>query len=264
MRIPANALVDENGNPPPGLVKVAISTYDIEAEMEMPGDYTIAAPGNIKTIGAMESYGAAYVEVRDGNRSYNLKKDVEAELLIPIAAPQQAVGAPLTPAMAIYHYDEKLGVWNETGSASLTPGGYATKVRHFSAINADVEKQEPACIHVRTFGTGGILPDEFDLEVTIPADPGSGAAAKIRTGTIDSASTDDHVIYNLPVNRDIVLVRPTARSSSIPAAPTGRRSTRPTMRCAPTPRSCSFPTRRGNCPTAWNICRVWEPSSPMT
>ena len=204
--IPAGSLVDADGNEPPGMVEVAISTYDIEAEMEMPGDWTVAEEGEVEARGAMESYGAAFVEVRDATREYNLAPGAAAELRIPVAPAQLAVGAPLAPSIPVFHYDEARGVWNETGQADLDGMAYVAKVEHFSAINADVEKVEPACIHVRTESDGGVMPDQFTLEVTIPADPGSGAAAKVRSGTIDASASDDHVVYNLPENRDIVLV----------------------------------------------------------
>lgn len=206
VRIPANSLVDANGDLPAGNVEIAISTYDIEAEMEMPGDWTVAAPGEVEAIGSMESYGAAFVEVRDASGELNLAPGAAAELLIPVAAGQLAVGAPLAPSIPIFHYDEDRGVWNRTGEAELDGLAYVAKVEHFSAINADIEKSEPACVHIRTESAGGVMQDQFMLEVTIPADPGSGAAARVRSGMIDASSTDDHTVYNLPEGRDIVLV----------------------------------------------------------
>ena len=205
LRIPAGSLVDAEGNPPPGLVDVAISTYDIEAEMEMPGDWTVAPEGSVAATGSMESYGAAFVEIRDGQREYNLAEGASAELVIPVAPGQLDIGAPLKPVIPIFHYDETRGVWNRTGEAELQGLSYVAKVAHFSAINADVEKQTPACIHLRV-ESGGAMPSQLGIEVTIPADPGSGAAARVRSGLIDASVTDDHVIYNLPENRPILIV----------------------------------------------------------
>ena len=205
VRIPANALVDAAGKPPTGAVDVAISTYDIEAEMEMPGDYTISDEGRTEWIGTMESYGAAFVEVRDGATEYNLAPGASAELVIPVAQAQLATGAPLDPEIPIFHYDEGVGTWHRTGDATLDGQRYVASVAHFSAINADVEKADPACIHVRT-SDADAMPDRFVLEVTVPADPGSGAAARTFSAAIDAARDDDHVVYNLPVDRNIVLV----------------------------------------------------------
>ena len=206
VRIPANSLVDANGNPPTGMVTVSISTYDIEAAMEMPGDYSVALEGTDEVISGMESYGAAFVDVRAGATEYNLASGSVAEINIPVAQAQLAIGAPIDPIIPIFHYDEDRGVWNKTGQAELTPNGFTTKVAHFSAINADVEKQQPACIHIETDTSNGIIPDQFQLEYTIVSAPGSGAAPIVRTGSIDAASSDDHVIYNLPENRDVVIV----------------------------------------------------------
>lgn len=206
VRIPAGALVDADGNPPPGAVEVAISTYDIEAEMEMPGDYTIADPGETRPVGVMESYGAAFVEARDATRRYNVREGAAAELVIPVAMSQLAAGGPLPSQIPILHYDEERGVWNRTGEAQLDGTSYRTEVAHFSAINADLEKVQPACVHIRTQTDTGVLPDQFALEFTVPADPGTGAAATVRTGFIDASADDDHVIYNLPEDREILLV----------------------------------------------------------
>ena len=205
VRIPAGGLVDAAGNPPPGNVEVAISTYDIEAAMEMPGDYTTAAPGSAEAIGFMESFGAAFVQVRDDTRIYNLAEGVQAELTIPAAGPQLAAGAALPPSIPIFHYDDERGVWNETGTAERDGDRFVTQVAHFSAINVDLEFTDPACIHVRT-EPGGVMPDQLNLELTIPSAAGIGAAPTVMTGVLNAAQTNDHVLWRLPAGRDVVIV----------------------------------------------------------
>lgn len=204
IRIPANSLVDADGNPPTGNVEVALVTYDIEAAMAMPGDYTVAKEGQIDRIAVMETFGAGGINVTAGGKTYNLLPGATAKLRIPVAPNQIAAGAVLPPQIPILHYDEVRGVWNETGTAQLQGTTYVTEVKHFSSVNADVLKTEQSCVHVSTSGENGAMPNIFNIEVTIPM--GAGSAPRIRTLEINRAFGDDHSIINLPNDKDIILV----------------------------------------------------------
>jgi mono/diheme cytochrome c family protein len=82
---------------------------------------------------------------------------------------------------------------------------YRATVRHFSAINVDVLKNDQSCVRVLSPN----LPASYKLEVTIPM--GTGAAPKVISRLIDNSPPSEHVIYNLPSNVNIMLVpiRPT-------------------------------------------------------
>jgi hypothetical protein len=211
VRIPANALQDQNGQPPSGTVQVSVSTVDLASPGQMPGDYTVQDPGGgAKT---MESFGAGTIDVTAGNRRFNLRPGVEAEVRIPIDASQLVTGATQPATISILFYDERRGVWVEEGQATLGAGEYVAKVKHFSAINADLVKTNQSCVRVDS----PTLPATYSLEVTAP----TSAAPKVFTNTITNTPPRVHVVYNLPSNTNIILtpIRPATGTS--PAVPIG-------------------------------------------
>ena len=207
--IPANSLVDENGQPPAGTVRVSVSTIDLLSPEQMPGDYTVDV-GNSDTR-VMESFGAGSIEITAGGKRYNLKSGAQATMRIPVDPGQLAAGGPLPNTIPILFYDEKAGVWREEGNATLTGTGnaraYVAQVKHFSTINADTLKQDQACVKVLSPQPG--MPQSYNLEVTIPQP--NGNAPKVKTVLMDNTAPSTHVIYNLPVQTNIVLV-PTSTS----------------------------------------------------
>ncbi len=200
--IPANALVDSDGNPPAGNVQVSLSTIDLLSPEQMPGDYTVALPGNDTRV--MESFGAGSIEITGGGKRYNLRPGNQAEVRIPVDPAQLAAGGPLPPTIPILYYDEKLGVWHQDGTMPLQGAGaaraYVAKVKHFSTINGDTLKQDQACVRVLSPS----LPASYNLEVTIPQP--SGNAPKVKVQLMSNGAPSEHAIYNLPTNTNIVLV----------------------------------------------------------
>ena len=67
VRIPANALVDASGNPPPGQVEITIATIDLFAPNGMPGDLTVETE---EETGVMESFGAGSIEITADGKPY--------------------------------------------------------------------------------------------------------------------------------------------------------------------------------------------------
>jgi hypothetical protein len=202
VRIPANSLADEHGQPPPGLVTVQLSTVDLQSPNQMPGNYTVSqGPG---AVGVMQSWGAATIAIYSGNTQYNLKSGVTATVILPVDPGQIAAGAPLPATIPMLHYDETLGVWNQTGTASLgTVNGkpaYIAQVKHFSALNTDLIKQDQSCISVQNQN----MPGSYDLEVTIPQT--GGAAPVKRLFTAVTGNNVENVMLNLPKNTNIVMV----------------------------------------------------------
>jgi hypothetical protein len=198
VRIPANALVDERGQPPTGNVDVALSTVDLMSPEQMPGDYTVKSAGGGTQV--MQSYGAGIVEITGAGRRYNLKSGATAQVEIPVDPSQLAAGGPLPPTIPLLFYDERAGVWIPEGDATLAGTVYVATVKHFTPFNTDTLKVNQSCVRVLS----PTLPSTYNLEVTIPMGP--GAAPKVITNLINNAPPSEHVIYNLPSNVNIVLV----------------------------------------------------------
>jgi len=193
--IPANSLVDQDGNAPAGNVEVTVYTIDPRAPFDMPGDWTVAGPGG---TGTMETYGALGIEVTGGGKKYNLRPGATARVTIPIDPAQLAAPDPEPATIPLLFYDDTTGVWRQEGTLQRQGNAYVADVPHFSTINADVLKVGQSCVHIHS----PLLPPIYNLEVTIPR---PGGAPRVMTQQIDN-STFDHVIYNLPNGTDIVLV----------------------------------------------------------
>ncbi len=202
VRIPANSLVDANGQAPAGAVTVQLSTVDLQSGNQMPGDYSVLQGAG--SIGVMQSWGAATVAIYAGGTAYNLKPGATATVILPVDPAQLAAGGPLPATIPFLHYDETLGVWKETGTATLTnfngKPAYQTKVSHFSALNTDLVKQDQSCLSVQNQN----MPANYDLEVTIPQTGGAAPVKRLFT-SVTGANTEQ-VMLNLPKSTNIVLV----------------------------------------------------------
>ncbi|XIA62100.1 carboxypeptidase-like regulatory domain-containing protein [Bradyrhizobium sp. TZ2] len=223
VEIPANALIDPSTNSPPtGPVQVALSTVDLTASNQMPGDYS-ADDGSGK-IFAMESFGAGSVEIGAGTSRYQLRRGATATVTIPVDITQIAGGAHLDTKIPFLYYDERQGIWRQDGDATLTGSGvsaaYVKTVTRFSAMNADILKSGQSCVAVEVDPAAGFsLP--FDAEVVMQPSVVNPNVIQVRTLTVDTTRTN--VIYNLPNNSDIVLtpiiqgVLPDGSTGNVPA-----------------------------------------------
>lgn len=198
VRIKANSLQDASGKAPAGPVRISLSTVDIMSPDQMPGDYTVALR-NGGTRG-MESYGAAIVEITSGGTKFNLRPGTTAEITIPVDPGQLAAGGTLPSTIPILFYDEVRGVWTEDTTATLQGNVYVAKVKHFSAINADVLKTDQACVRVDASDPG--LPGGFRMQVIVPR---GTAAPQVVDQPVDNSLVKEHVVYNLPTNTNITL-----------------------------------------------------------
>jgi hypothetical protein len=198
--IPANALQNSAGVAATAPVTIDLTTIDLESPEQMPGDYSVRPlAGGVQV---MQSYGAGMVEIYAGGSEFNLKPGATAVLTIPVDPSQLTAGGPIPPTIPILFYDEVNGIWVEEGSAALNGAGtaYIAQLSHFSAINADTLKNDQACVRVLSPS----LPASYELEVQVPQ--GGGAAPKVLHATITNTPPHQHVIYNLPINTNIVLV----------------------------------------------------------
>jgi cytochrome c5 len=200
VEIPADALRDSRGRRATGNVEIALSTVDLLSPEQMPGDYTVRLPGGATKV--MQSYGAGTVEITSGGQRFNLKPGTTAKVTIPVDPSQLATGAPLPPTIPLLFYNERDGVWEQEGTATLQGNAYVANVKHFSAINTDQVKTNQSCVEIDS----PTLPPTYKLEYTIPQPGSPGAAPIVRNATIDNSAPSIHVIYNLPSATNIVLV----------------------------------------------------------
>ena len=207
VRIPANSLVDAGGNAPAGPVEIQLSTVDLGSGNQMPGDYTVA--DGDKAIGAMQSWGAALVDLRAGGQEVDLRAGATAELIIPVDRVQIEAGVPLDPTIPLLSYDEPRGVWRQDGDATLDTSGpvpvYVAKVSHFTAYNMDLIKTDQSCVVIQNQG----MPANYDLEVTVPQSGGAAPVVRVKTGVTGGVS--ETVLINLPASTNITLGRRSAR-----------------------------------------------------
>ena len=205
VEIPPNSLIDTaTGQPPGGPVQISLSTVDLNAAGQMPGDFSALDP-NGRVVG-MESFGAGSVEIRSGGRSYNLKPGAKAKVTIPVDGTQLAGNAGLPNRIPFLYYDEEKGVWTQEGEAQLAGSGpsaaYVKEITHFSPMNADILKFDQSCVAVELDPAAGFtLP--LDVEVSMPPAQFNPNVIQNRILTVESTS---EVIYNLPEGTDIVLV----------------------------------------------------------
>ncbi|MGB0384511.1 MAG: pre-peptidase C-terminal domain-containing protein [Ardenticatenaceae bacterium] len=137
--LPANSLVDANGNPATSPLQLQVYTYDLTQE-EMPGDMS-ALDSDGQPV-ALESAGVFFAEFSDasGNK-YNLAPNTQAEISIPVDE-----SAQWPDVIPLWSYDESRGLWIEEGQASRVGDRFVGGVAHFSIWNFDIKWGNPACI----------------------------------------------------------------------------------------------------------------------
>ena len=172
--IPANALVDANGNKPPDLVEVEVSTVDVFSPEAMPGDWGIRFPRGDRSEnnehwgirfpwdgrsenseqGFMQTLGAGSVSVTAGGESYQLKPNTTAKLTIPVDPTAirifQGMEQQLPPKIPLLLYQEKQGTWKEISTAVLneSKSAYVADLHHFSDWNMDVVFSDVSCTQI--------------------------------------------------------------------------------------------------------------------
>ena len=189
IRIPANSLVGPGGSLPTGPLTADIATLNI-ADGEAPGDWG-ARSGTRETN--LISYGATFVEFRDSSgQKYNLAPGAQAELEMFVPA-AMAAGAPTN--VKLWSYSESDGFWKVSGSASFSTSNasFTGKVTHFSTINADVEKDDDACLKVLIYPP---IPTGVKLRVT------SSEFSQSFEFVLDAAING---VFRLPNNTDVQL-----------------------------------------------------------
>ena len=146
--LPADALVDSDGNPVSGDIEVALTPLDVS------DDTTLEAfPGGFAAIdvsgetGALLSLGLAEFDLRQDGQPLNLAPGATATLRVPIYVTELDDGTPVAAGVTIplWSLDETTGDWVQEGTGTAvadaaSPTGFAfeAEVSHFSWWNCDV------------------------------------------------------------------------------------------------------------------------------
>ena len=190
--MPANALVGPSGAAPTGMLTAHLATLNI-ADGEAPGDWGAMLGGKETNL---ISYGATFVEFRDAaGVKYNLAPGMEAKVEM-FTPPGMLAGAPATARF--WSYDETDGFWKESGGANFVAGSgsFDGRVKHFSTINTDVEKDDDACLKVLIYPP---IPTGVKLRVT---DPTGAVFTQAFEVVLDAGI---NAVYRLPANTNVRL-----------------------------------------------------------
>ena len=219
--LPANSLVDGNGNAATSNVIAEITIIDPGFDPDlMPGNFETIDP-NTGDVAHIESFGAVNVTFSDENANrYNLAEGQVAMVRIPLAS-----GANSPPnTIPLYYFDDVTGFWVEEGTATLMNVAgkkyYEGRVSHFSTWNADylyesvqikgcVQDGEGNAVHFAAIQAQGVsysgqaitssdITGNFSVtakpssEVLLSARSSSGLSrtSEIFTGTEDLQQTD--------------------------------------------------------------------------
>jgi hypothetical protein len=190
VHIPANSVL--LSPPPVGPLTAYIASIDPTSDV-MPGDQTATNSGGVPT--ALLSFGALFIEIRDSaGTKYNLAPGKIAQVDIPIQPNVMADGPP--PSMDAWKYHPETGLWEERATSSSMNGNfYTVMVPNFSDQNADIEKQNPACLFIDLEDASMLNAFNMNVRATVPVS--LGGAERVYEVDIDAPRT---ILYNLPTN----------------------------------------------------------------
>lgn len=106
----------------------------------------------------MESFGAATIDISDGEEPYQLTEGMTATVTIPVYSIRQEKNEFIPPVIPLLHYNESDGVWEVTGQGILNEAGdaYVAEVGHFSVVNFDMVKTgDSKCFKIRQMLVNG-------------------------------------------------------------------------------------------------------------
>lgn len=136
--LPANGIIDADGNPYTGEVTVAAKWLDPTASNLneiMPGD--LRAISTDQELVQLATYGMLGVELEgSAGEALNIAEGSVANLEFPVPATLRG-GAPAT--IPLWSFDEATGYWEEEGQATFDGEKYVGDVTHFSFWNVDAK-----------------------------------------------------------------------------------------------------------------------------
>jgi hypothetical protein len=202
----ANALVDENGEPPKGPVTVQMHTYDLMEE-EMVGNMEAVDENGQEVV--LQSVGAVSANFMGANgQRYQLAPGQTAQIAVELPDEIEYSGP-----IPMWYYDEEQGHWIEEGMGMVQDGVAYGAVSHFSVWNFDVKFTTPACIRVVV--PAGLVP------------PGATVQARVvvplpfpRMMSVDLES-GDNVLFNLPPDTEVQIFVPADAATPLATVNTG-------------------------------------------
>ena len=142
IKLPADALLDANGQPPSGPVTLNMHTYNLLTE-RLVGDMSA-----LETSGrpvALRSIGAVSAEFSDAQgNAYNLAPGKKATLSLRLPPGDSYKGS-----VPLWWYDTQQGVWRAEGAATVRDGLIMGEVSHFSQWNADFIVENSSCVQIK-------------------------------------------------------------------------------------------------------------------
>lgn len=140
--MPANSIVVENtGEPYTGTVKADILYLDPQSDSftaMMPGG-DLAAVRQDNSEVTLVSYGMVSVKLTsDNGQQLQLKKGEKSVLTFPVP---EGMDQGLPETIPLWYYNEKAGLWVESGVAKRSGNEYAGEVSHFSYYNLDIPEE---------------------------------------------------------------------------------------------------------------------------
>lgn len=153
---PADALADADGDSVTGMV-------EIQTAMINSSDYIATAPGNMRAVSGsnevqLESFGMVEVRMLQNDQELQLSKPAIIE--VPLSSMR-------TPGddVALYHFDEASGIWEQEGSLELDGSVFRAEVPHMSSWNCDQPLDTQQCIRGRFVDADGDPVPELNLRL---------------------------------------------------------------------------------------------------
>lgn len=155
IEIPANGIVDENGNSYSGNVNVAAAYMDPTSP-----DFPFLIQGSDMSAReedgsqvTLYSYGILRVELLDDNGN-ELQLSNGSSSVIRVNIPADMLSsAPAT--IPLWYFDEEEGMWKEDGFATKSGNQYIGTVSHFTDWNCDVPSPDQATISGKVVDCNG-------------------------------------------------------------------------------------------------------------
>lgn len=154
LTIPANSLVDSNGDLYTGDAMVDITYFDPTADQ-----FSNAFPGDFMGVGTdgqnvpIASFGFIDVEIKNGQEILNMKEGATANLKLSVPS-ELAAKAP--DEIPLWYFDKNDGQWKEYSLAAKNQSGaYEGELPHFSTINLDMKVEERSQIEGKVVDHNG-------------------------------------------------------------------------------------------------------------
>lgn len=209
--LPANALVDRNGNPVSGSVDLTITPVDVSSDDELgvfPGAFA-GEDADGAAVPLILSYGTVEYRFTQNGEELNLAEGQSAEIELPVFVEQHPDGSPIQigDPGALWYLNEETGLWKQEGTGTVvasldSPTGLALRARvgHFSWWNHDIAPETCEL----TINTSG-LPDgtAYVLKGQTQAPmPRSASASVSASGRQYTTPRDNPVHLSATVNAE--------------------------------------------------------------